>query len=268
MYFIAMTIQLYPHDHHVLSVADSAYAHAAILRALSDENPPQGQALHDMQRNKQMALSIVEGPGWAPLLRLTFMAQEGLAYAQTLVNALTTRPTLRLGSTLCDLGSVDFNGSDWSGVSTWADLVSETKGRHLHLTFATPTAITKRDDRGGRFTSLYPEPLDVFGGLARRWQALAPGARQGLESLRLPDELEHFLRTGGCVVANYRLRTVEFHTSERTQLGFTGWVVYECRQDERACVSALNALARLAFFTGVGYQTARGMGATKTAILN
>jgi CRISPR/Cas system endoribonuclease Cas6 (RAMP superfamily) len=70
------------------------------------------------------------------------------------------------------------------------------------------------------------------------------------------------------VVANYRLRTVEFRTQERTQIGFVGWAVYECRKLEAAHVSALNALARLAFFTGVGYQTARGMGAVKTTLSN
>lgn len=268
MYFMAMMVHLHPHDDRALTISDSAHAQAAILHAISAEQPEQGRSLHDMQRNKLMALSILPGPDQSTRLRLTFMAQDGLAYAQTLINALATCPTLRLGHILCDVGSVDLGGSDWSGVSTWADLTTAANGRHLHFTFATPTAITKRDDRGGRFAALYPEPLDLFAGLSRRWQALALGTCPEWENLCLPDDLGHFLRTGGCVVANYHLRTVAFHTSERTQIGFTGWVVYECRRDESACVAALKALTRLAFFTGVGYQTARGMGAAKTAILN
>jgi CRISPR-associated endoribonuclease Cas6 len=175
------------------------------------------------------------------------------------MNALSAHPTLRLGKTVCDLGSVDLTGSEWTGVSTWADLAPPTTGRHIHFTFATPTAINKRGDNpGDRFTSLYPEPLDLFSGLARRWQAL--------EGPVLPDDLEHFVGAGGCVVADYRLHTVGFRTQERKQKGFMGWVVYECRKDDAMHIAALNALARLAFFTGVGYQTARGMGVARATI--
>jgi CRISPR-associated endoribonuclease Cas6 len=115
--------------------------------------------------------------------------------------------------------------------------------------------------------SLFPAPLDVFSGLSRRWQSL--------EGPALPDGLEHFLQVGGCVVSRYGLRSVEFRTSERTQIGFTGWVIYRVayrspqtspNDNEATHIAALNALGRLAFFTGVGYQTARGMGATKVMV--
>ncbi len=65
------------------------------------------------------------------------------------------------------------------------------------------------------------------------------------------------------MVSRHKLRTVQFRTKERTQIGFVGQVVYECRKKEVECVAALNSLAQLAHFTGVGYQTARGMGAVQ-----
>jgi CRISPR-associated endoribonuclease Cas6 len=260
MYFVAMTLQLQPRDSHTrLSVADSVYAHAAILHAISDEDTEAGRALHGMQRNKRITLAVMANDRESPTLRLTFMAQDGLTYANTLMNALSPRSTVRLGKTVCDLGSVDLTNSEWAGVSTWADLTPPMTGRYIHFTFATPTAINKRGDRpGDRFTSLYPEPLDLFSGLVRRWQAL--------EGPVLPDDLEHFVGAGGCVVADYHLHTVGFRTQERKQKGFMGWVVYECRKDDAMHIAALNALARLAFFTGVGYQTARGMGVARATI--
>ena len=92
------------------------------------------------------------------------------------------------------------------------------------MIFVTPAAITKSNGNGGRFSSLFPEPVDIFRGLNRRWQSL--------EGPELPDDLEKFVQAGGCVVSNYSLRAIEFQTPERTQIGFLGWVVYECRRDE------------------------------------
>src|SRR6266702_4617572 len=49
-------------------------------------------------------------------------------------------------------------------------------------------------------------------------------------------------------------------------LGFLGWVAYECRSETTDCVAALTALARFAFFSGVGHYTSCGMGATRVTI--
>jgi CRISPR-associated endoribonuclease Cas6 len=258
MYFVAATLELRPRGPQVLTVADAGYGHAAILHTLSAADATAGRTLHDMGRNKPMTFAFVQSQPQKTMLRLTFMDKEGLDYANIIISALSRQPTLRLGPIVCDVGTVDVNKTTWSGVSTWADLRSPTAARSMCFRFVTPTAITKRDDCGGRFTAVYPEPLDVFSGLARRWRAL--------EGPALPDDLDHFLRTGGCVAANYRLETVEYRTSERIQIGFVGYMVYACRKHNPACITALNALARLAFFTGVGYQTARGMGATRTTL--
>lgn len=259
MYFVAMTLPLQPRTHCApLTVADGVYAHAAIHHSISDVDPDLGRALHDMRRHKRITVAIMGNSRKAAALRLTFMASDGLAYANALVNALSARPVLRLGQTVCDVGPADLTNPDWSGVGTWADLTPGPPERHIRFTFATPAAITKRGENGDRFTALYPEPGDLFAGLARRWESLNGPA--------LPDNLDQFVQGGGCVVSGYRLRTVQFHTPERTQIGFTGWVVYECRKDSVEQVTALNALARLAFFTGVGYQTARGMGAVQVKV--
>lgn len=258
MYFLAILLKLkLPHQKQRLSATDGVYAHAAILNKITAANAETGQKLHDRPRHKPLSIGIIGSTAQMATLRLTFMAEDGPAYADTLINALSCEPMLRLGQTECPIETVDLANPDWAGIRTWADFLSGKCAQRLCFRFMTPTAITKKDENGGRFVSLYPEPLDIFSGLARRWQAL--GGPQ------LPNHLEKFIRTGGCVVSRHHLRTVEFYTRERTQLGFIGQVVYECRKMEPDHVNALNALAHLANFTGVGYQTARGMGTVQVA---
>jgi CRISPR-associated endoribonuclease Cas6 len=256
MHFVAMTLKLVPVDGRgggvSPSAADAEYAHAAVMSAISEQDRALGERLHNMRRNKAVSIAMLPGQGQDATLRVTFMSPEGMAYSQALIDAISSQPVLRLGRTVYEVAGVNVGGDCWSGISTWSDLLLEGPHRHMHFRFVTPTAITKRGDDGNRYTSLYPEPFDVFCGLARRWQAL--------EGPPLPDDLAEYVRGGGCVIARHRLNTVEFRTSERTQIGFVGEVVYECRKPLSEYMRALTALGRMAHFTGVGYQTARGMG--------
>jgi hypothetical protein len=260
MYFVAMTIQVsFDHPRAPLTVADGVYAHAAILRAISDVDARAGQALHDMRIHKRITIAIVAGDRRGATLRLTFMSAEGIGLATTLMSAMAVRPTLRLGGTTCEVTALSLDDPRWCGVATWADLLTKARGPRVQITFVTPTAVMKRGANGQRFTALYPDPADVFGGLARRWQSLDGPA--------LSSDLEEFVRGGGCVVAGHDLHTETFRTSDRTQLGFVGCVSYECRGGTARHMIALNALARLAFWGGIGYQTARGMGAVRVDIV-
>jgi CRISPR-associated endoribonuclease Cas6 len=260
MLFVAMAIQLGLENGRLSSRGlYGMYAHAAILHAISEQDKEAGYTLHAAHRYKPMTVAIVKDNARTALLRVTFMAQEGLAYAHLLVNALSAQPVLRLGDTHSTVKSVSLDDPHWCGVNTWGDLEGGPLGDHISLCFVTPTAIMKRDGDGGRYTSLFPVPEDVFPGLERRWRAL-----NGPE---LPDGLDRFIYEGGCVVSNHKLGTDLFSTPKRTQKGFTGWVLYECRKPDGAYVAVINALARMAFFTGVGYQTTRGMGAVKPEII-
>lgn len=259
MYFVAMVLTLQPvNQAPPLTAADGVYAHAALLHTLSEANPEAGRVLHEMRRHKHMTTAFVEAERQYALLRLTFMAKEGVAYANLLLNALDKQPLLRLGSQLWRIVSIDLSPSTWSGVRTWADFSAEPTGPYLHITFATTTAIMKLDGERKRFTALYPDPATLFTGLLYRWQAL--------DGPPLPDGLFAYLQAGKCLISSYHLQTAKFQTAERVQLGFRGWVVYECSLHDGDYLRSLNALARLAVFTGVGYQTARGMGAVRVTI--
>ena len=92
MQFVAIRINLHLKEHRRPSAAAGVYAHTAILKAISSENEELGYALHEMQRNKRITVAIVGGDRNNAMLRLTFMAQDGIAYANTLINALSKRP--------------------------------------------------------------------------------------------------------------------------------------------------------------------------------
>lgn len=261
MYFVAMALQLQPIGHRErLTVADGVYAHAAMFHALGSADPIAAQVLHDVQRNKCMTLALPSGQRQGTMLRITLMSPDGLAYAHTLIDALAAQTTLRFGRSRWAVEAVEVAHTAWTGVNTWADLLVQSPSRCMSFQFATPTAITKRDEHGGRFTALYPEPRDVFAGLVRRWQAL--------HGPPLPEDIANVVQGGGCVVSQHHLRTVTFQTPDRTQVGFVGNVVYECRTRNQMYVDALHALTRLAYFSGVGYQTTRGMGAVQTTVID
>jgi CRISPR-associated endoribonuclease Cas6 len=71
-----------------------------------------------------------------------------------------------------------------------------------------------------------------------------------------------------CMLSEYRLETAENTAQTQAHPGFLGWVEYACRAGEITAIASLNALARLAFFTGSGYLTALGMGTSAVTIAN
>ena len=256
MIFFSLPIKLRIPSNCRLTYADNDYVHAAILKAISNVDSDVGQWIHDNQWAKPVAIGLLLKQPAAPILRMTVMADEGARLSNLLVKTFATNPELRLGAVKCMVESVDLNCPVWGGLSTWANLMNET-GSHLNFDFITPTAIMKKGSSDRRFSSLLPEPGDVFAGLWRRWTRLGGPP--------LP-EIQDYIADGGCVISRLNLRTIGFRTPQRVQIGFIGQVRYELRGDEQHFAQALTALTRFARFAGVGYQTARGMGIVRTTI--
>ncbi len=259
MYFVAMGLHLTPQSEEgTLGHSDAVYLQAAVYRLISHQNEAAGRTLHDAQRNKPYTVAVLPPGLNNPQVRLTWLGAHGLHYAEMFTTAIARQPVLRIGPTTWEVNSVNVDSSDWSGSSTWSDLCGVDSTRDMRFAFVTPTAIMKRDANGKRFTSLFPDPIDLFSGLHRRWRALAGPP--------LPDDLLEFVQSGGCVVANHRLHTIDLELARHMQIGFVGQVVYHCRKPSIPHILALNALARLAFFSGVGCQTTRGMGAVQIRV--
>ena len=112
-------------------------------------------------------------------------------------------------------------------------------------------------------------PQYIFPGLARRWQELAP---PGLADMVQTERLEQYIEDEGIVINNYDLKPHHVYFTKHMQLGFVGMCKYDLRgPDEQVTEEApltvrqqILLLAQLAFYCGVGYKTAMGMGQVRT----
>ncbi len=141
----------------------------------------------------------------------------------------------------------------------------------LKLEFASLTTFNRGSAKNrayGNFSALLPLPNYVFPYLAKRWNELAPPE---LAHLVQREAIEQYIQDDGIIIADYALQphTVKFTT--HTQPGFVGNCKYVLRgpDDPISEESPLTVrqqillLGQLAFYCGVGYKTAMGMGRTK-----
>lgn len=256
--FIATVINAVAQSPRSITMSDASYVHAAVLSAITRVNTFGGRSLHDSPRHKVFSCAII--PDLKPVVRIrtVFHSDIGLEYCQSLLTALCQIPILRLGNAIYEIRSVEMAPSTWSGLATWVDLLDGSQANQITLRFMTPTAIMKTDGAGRRFSALLPHPVDIFLGLQRRWDALGGPA--------LPGDFADVVKEAGCIITRYQLETSAFHTPERQQIGFHGSVTYQLRHTNPAFVRAMCALARFAHYTGVGYQTTRGMGLVQSKI--
>ena len=101
--------------------------------------------------------------------------------------------------------------------------------------------------------------------MARRWQELAPPE---LIPVVQADQIEHYIQHDGIIIDDYTLQTHRVNFANHPQLGFVGMCKYHLRgpdevpsEDSPLTIrQQLLLLARLAFYTGIGYKPAMGMG--------
>jgi CRISPR-associated endoribonuclease Cas6 len=119
--------------------------------------------------------------------------------------------------------------------------------------------------------ALLPLPQYVFQGLVRRWQELAPPELEGMVKGEL---IEQYIENDGMIINDYALRSHHLCFANHPQRGFLGKCEYAVRgPDEKVTGEAaltvrqqLLMLARLAFYCGIGYKTAMGMGQVRSQI--
>ena len=171
--------------------------------------------------------------------------------------------------------------SGWTGFTSFADLVDCTLSRKmgsqpsLILEFASLTAMNwiNRDDKTyGNYYARLPLPRYIFPALARRWHELAPTE---LAYVVQKERVEHYIEADGIIIEDYDLKTHEVHFTRHPQRGFVGTCTYQLRApDEPATPEApltvrqqFFLLAMFAFYSGIGYKTAMGMGQVRTLFI-
>lgn len=251
----------------VVPASQGQYAHAAFLNLVREADPSLAALLHDGQGRKPFTVSLLGGLGegredLVPLraggrcwLRFTLLEPALFrAFRATLVTR-GQELRVRIGPGVFRvLGVAGTTGSHpWAGAARAADLAALQPARELTLQFAAPTAWSAGGD-GVRRMEVFPVPGLVFGGLASAWNAWCGGVcgRMG------PDVRAY--AEASAVVSHMRLATRALQFGGRPQIGMVGTVTYTLLRDEAGMARRLRTLAEFAFYAGVGYRTAMGMG--------
>jgi len=117
----------------------------------------------------------------------------------------------------------------------------------------------------GPSTVMLPLPEYVFPNLIKRWQDVAP---PDLINLIRPELIVQYIQEDGIVIDDYELQSHYVHFTRHVQSGFIGRCRYELRGPDQPPTpetpltlrQQFFLLADLAFFTGIGYKTAMGLG--------
>ena len=232
-------------------------AHALFLALMQLADPALAATLHETMRSKPFTIATLQTEarhlraGSSYTLRISLLRGELFGPLARLFLP-SDRPRLRLGSAQFALHDmlVTPGAHPWAGATSWDALLEKAEpAEELTFHFATPTAFTQGAGADGhKRVGIFPEPAAVFGSLLRRWNDLAPNP--------LPADL---LERVDLLPSNYRLNTEMLQFAKSQQVGCVGRCAYLVRgapADRRL----LHALARAAFFLGIGYKTTQGMG--------
>jgi CRISPR-associated endoribonuclease Cas6 len=244
--------------------------HAALLRAVQESDPALAEVLHAPNLPiRPFTVSPLRGtpPARRGQVHLSPRADYWLRFT-VLCPALYERLMARFLYSRCPivhLGQAELlvkkilitpGSHPWAGYTSWSQMVAEAQAtREVTIEFSSPTAFGFGQKAWGKKVIVLPDPKLVFGGLARSWNALAPSA---LHVDR--DELLAYVQEHVVVKQIDRLETRMLHFGRSPQLGFVGCVTYGLMAEAPATCAQLDALASLAFYSGVGMKTTMGMG--------
>lgn len=235
------------------------------LSLIGRHNPALAHELHEGNGSKPFTVSNlmvgqVDQPGrrtlqagetgWLRFTGLTAEVSEAL-----LATAQQMPATIEIDHTPFQVTGMTFNPAEhpWAGVVSYQDFAApyllgqETGRKRRYVTFAGPTTFRRQ----GMFCP-FPLPELVFGSLLDRWQQVAP--------IQLHPAMRAFAAEK-IAVQDYRLKSLALPSKGRGQIiAFSGRVGYRLLHQDRFWQAMFNLLADFAFFGGVGYQTAAGLG--------
>jgi len=186
------------------------------------------------------------------------------------------QPFMQLGKQALLLQEAVLNddASGWCGFTTLSTLVEQIKGapvekvQMLTLEFSSLTTFNRsnqNDKRYGNHYAMLPLPLYIFPILANRWSEFAPPPYADLVQR---ERIEQYILDDGIVIFDHNLQTHRVTFTNHPQRGFVGTCTYQLRGPDEATTIAhplsvrqqILLLARFAFYAGIGYKTAQGMG--------
>lgn len=265
----------------------SAWLHEGNKRRLftcsSLQFPLPTMKIHDAERNHTF---LPLDPGKTYTIRITLLHDELLpVFQKVLATVSLTPPTggrkppfMQIGKHLFLLEEVSLNDqSGWTGSISYQELLEKAQARKpgkaepLTLEFASLTTFSrgslKYNEAGNSYARL-PLPHYVLGNLTKRWQELAPPA---FVDLVQQEQIKEYVSEEGIIIHDYNFKPHQVKFTTHLQVGFTGTCTYllygpdEPVSDEQplSIRQQIMLLADFAFYCGVGYKTAMGMGQTR-----
>lgn len=239
--------------------------HAAALRLIGSVDAALAQTVHDAEGPKPLTCSGLLGvtpgrdgvslrAGQACAVRLTGLTravslalEEGLLRGKPPATWELDGAPFRVTGATCDATAHGWSGRSSCEQLAGAALAHGEEGRTVAFEFASPTAF-----KSAGYTVPVPMPGLVFGSLVERWNHFAPLRLSG-EMRRFADEM--------MVISRYRLESrAVVQKNDAWRIGGVGTVTYRSMSGDRYWLSVLHALAGFALYSGVGVQTATGMG--------
>ena len=192
----------------------------------------------------------------------------------------TIPPFLRLGKQLFLLEEVILANDDtsgWTGFTSLTTIVEQAKTMRFSTTssftleFGTLTTFSRGGSKStyGTHAAMFPQPQFIFTNLLRRWEDIAPPE---LAQLVQKERIERYLEEDGIIVIDYDLKAHHLHFTTHLQRGFLGSCTYQLRGPDEKSETALTLrqqiylLTQLAFYSGIGYKTAMGLGQVRLKV--
>jgi CRISPR-associated endoribonuclease Cas6 len=162
----------------------------------------------------------------------------------------------------------------WTGADSFHAMVQKVKQtrldkiEYLDVEFASLTTFSRGSSRQkdyGNHHARLPLPHYVFPGLAKRWTELAPPEYVNIIQR---DRIEEYTQHEGMFISDYNLKAHQVKFTTHMQPGFIGTCKYALRGPDESTSNQtpltvrqqILLLSKLAFFSGIGYKTAMGMG--------
>ena len=265
----SVVLTLRPRQSAVLPLGLGRAAQSLLLNWVQEDNPHLAKSLHDDRPIKPYTCSTLWGgrglsrgqiqvePERTYRLRFTTLSSE---LTSSLLSFLSSPPEsveLDRHTFVLEGWTVEPAEDAWARQTTYQDLaapyllVQKSPSRYVELEFASPTTFRS----GGRNVPI-PLPDLVFGSLADKWNALSPVAISP-EARRYASEC--------MAVASYNLRSRAWPFKNALVVGGTGHCRYVMTVQDRYWMSVVQMLAEWSLFSGVGAQTASGLGQTRRA---
>ena len=265
----SVVLRLSPLEEVEMEATMGHRAHAAFLDAIRRVSPNLSAALHDPKISiRPFSISPLWGmpshgervrlhPERTYWLRVTLLLRPLYERLMELLLA-DNAPRLRFGEALFLIQEalVTPGSHPWAGYTSWEELAARAQPvEELTLEFVSPTAFSFGEKSWGRRMVVFPLPELVFGSLARTWNAYAPPPVQVEAGV-----LEQWSAESVIVKQIAALRTRMLNFSGRPQVGFVGRVTYGLMGANDVARLQVSMLADFAFYGGVGYKRAMGMG--------